>query len=186
MILDATAGNRKMWRNKNNPNIIYLDVERNLEVKPTIVADNTATPFRDKTFDTIFYDPPHAYGSYDFFYNFKTLDECRKVYPSARSTPSYYGWEKFKTKSSLIRHLYMASKEFKRILKDDGLLWFKWNEMAISLSTALSAFTEWDELMRIYVKSPTQTAGQAQTYWVCMSKKTAESSQSELTLYTLG
>jgi len=60
VILDATAGNRKMWRKKDYLDIIYLDIEKGLEVKPTIIADNTQTPFKDKTFHTIFYDPPHT------------------------------------------------------------------------------------------------------------------------------
>jgi len=183
LILDATAGNRKMWRKKDYLDIIYLDIEKGLEVKPTIIADNTQTPFKDKTFHTIFYDPPHTWGSQTFYYSFKTLDECRKVYPSAHSTPSYYGWDKYKSKSALINHLYKASKEFMRILKDDGLLWIKWNEMSIPLNTVLAVFHEWDELMRIYVESPTQTAGQSQTYWICMAKKKEGIKQTSLSSY---
>jgi len=62
MILDATAGNRTMWKVKDAEGIIYIDMERRLMNKPTIFADNNTTPFLDKAFDTIFYDPPHKWG----------------------------------------------------------------------------------------------------------------------------
>jgi len=48
-----------MWTHKNSKNIIYIDIEKQLWNKPTIYADCTQTPFKDKTFDAIFFDPPH-------------------------------------------------------------------------------------------------------------------------------
>ena len=65
MILDATAGNRTMWQTKQADGIIYIDMEKRLEVKPTIFCSNEQTPFRDNTFDNIFYDSPHTYGVYN-------------------------------------------------------------------------------------------------------------------------
>jgi len=180
MILDATAGNRTMWRCKQSENIIYIDIERQLERKPTIFCSNTQTPFQDKTFDTIFYDPPHTYGITNHWHSYprRTEEYLNKFKDNA--IPRYYGWDKYKTKSQLLQHLAAASKEFYRILKDDGLLWLKWNEMSISIHTVLGLFDDWTELMRLYVKSPSQTAGKHQTYWICMEKKRQKNRQSIL------
>ena len=171
MILDATAGNRTMWQHKNSENIIYLDMERQLERKPTIFADNTKTPFKPKIFDTIFYDPPHTWGVYNHWHSYpKRTEEYLKKF-NDKAIPRYYGWDKYATKSELLRHVYEAGKEFYRILKDDGLLWLKWNEMKISIHTILGLLPDWNELLRIYVKAPSQTAGKHQTYWICLEKK---------------
>jgi len=62
MILDATAGNRLMWKAKTHPSIIYIDIEDELEFSPDILCDNTNTPFREGFFNLIFYDPPYDYG----------------------------------------------------------------------------------------------------------------------------
>jgi len=171
MILDATAGNRTMWRYPNSENIIYIDIEKRLEVKPTIFCDNTRMPFKDKQFDTIFFDPPHSWYEGDYYYTFPDRASLKAVYPTAReSPPRYYGWDKIKNKSHLLKYLFNAQKELRRVLKDDGLLWLKWNEMKIPLATVLIIMQEWNELLRIYVKSPTQT-GMQQTYWICLEKK---------------
>lgn len=180
MILDAAAGNRTMWRTKSAENIIYIDIERRLERKPTVFADNTKTPFLSDTFDTIFYDPPHTAG----------MPGGIPAYPNRNMQPAelkgkarpftYYGGDKYKTRAALIKHLYRAEKELRRILKEDGLLRVKWNEARFRIDRVLTLFSNWRELLRLYIKSPTQTAGSAQTYWVCLTKKHEKAVQAGL------
>jgi DNA modification methylase len=177
MILDATAGNRTMWLWKECPHIIHIDMDKELQIKPDMICDNTQTPFKDKTFDTIFYDPPHNWGTAIHYFSFRNSKEREKVFPHSEGVPTYYGWDKYKTKDALLNHMNKASKEFYRILKDDGLLWIKWNEMAIPLRTVLIIFKQWIELMRLYVNDPTHTAGNAQTYWILMCKEKGEGKQ---------
>lgn len=180
MILDATAGNRTMWQQKNNQNIIYIDIEKTLTRKPTMFADNTLTPFLSQTFDTIFYDPPHSWDTKTGFFSFTTREEYNKMYKPKKSIPTYYGWDKYKTRRGLVAHVYRAQKEFQRILKHDGLLWLKWNEVEIPYLRIKGCFTDWHELLRIYVKSPRQSAGKGQSYWVCLCKKKVDTEQTEL------
>lgn len=177
MILDATAGNKTMWKIKDIDGVIYVDMERKLKIKPTLYADNTQTPFCDKTFDTIFYDPPHKWGG---------KDEPCPIYPSEikkwkqEHVPfafTYYGWDKYKTRIGLIRHVYMAQKEFHRILKDDGLLWFKWNEVGIEFDKMLACFTDWLMMLELYIADPSHTASQHQTFWACFAKKKLRAQQ---------
>lgn len=180
MILDAAAGNRTMWRHKNSPNIIYIDIEKRLERKPTVYADNTNTPFLAGTFDTVFYDPPHGWGDKTiwFAYTHRSKEYFGKW--GDRYIPRYYGTDKHKTRTALIAHIYRAQKEFYRILKDDGLLWLKWNAYALPLKRILQLFEDWHELLRIFVCAPSHTFGTGKTYWVCLCKKKRVDEQTSL------
>jgi hypothetical protein len=180
MILDATAGNRTMWQTKSLEQIIYIDVEQRLEVKPTIFADNTNTPFFDKVFDTIFYDPPHMYGDKGSFYVYPDSKSFLEKWKGYGVIPRYYGGDKYKNQMQLIVHVYKAQKEFRRILKDDGLLWLKWNETAITLKRLLKLFEYWHIMLTLPTKAPSQTAGNKQTYWVCLAKEQKDFIQSTL------
>jgi DNA modification methylase len=174
MILDATAGNRTMWQWKDCPNIIHIDIDKELQIKPDMLADNTNTPFLSNTFDTIFYDPPHNWGGAIHYFSFRNAKEREKVFPHVYGVPTYYGWDKYKSKDALLNHLNKAAREFYRILKDDGLLWIKWNEMSIPLRTIEVIFRQWIMLMKLYVNDPTHTAGEHQTYWICLTKEKGE------------
>lgn len=55
-ILDATVNGGRFWRGSRRK-IIGLDIDSSH--RPTVVADNTCTPFRDGLFDVVVYDPPH-------------------------------------------------------------------------------------------------------------------------------
>ena len=55
-ILDATVNSRRFWRNSTR-NVLGLDI--NPRMRPDIIADNSALPFRDSSLDVIVYDPPH-------------------------------------------------------------------------------------------------------------------------------
>jgi hypothetical protein len=180
MILDATAGNRTMWQTKISDKIIYIDMERKLQTKPTLFADNMATPFRDATFTSIFYDPPHDFGAKPFDHEMRPLAVNREYIKHHPFSTTYYGWDKYATKMDLIKHLWQAQHEFYRILTHDGLLWVKWCEIALPINKLLSIFADWSLLLEIKVRSPTQTWGSKQTWWLCLCKKSMESRQTTL------
>jgi len=180
MILDATAGNRTMWHDKKAEHTIYIDIEKKLTVKPTIFADNTNTPFSDKQFSIIFYDPPHGWGEGHPFYKYPDAESFKKKWPGYGDIPRYYGWDKCKNQQELIVHIWRAQKEFHRILQDDGLLWLKWNTQLISIHRVLALFDLWIKMLELPIKAPTQTAGRSQTYWICLAKKRIEFVQNTL------
>jgi hypothetical protein len=171
VILDATAGNRTMWQTAYDKDTIYIDIEKRLAVKPDIFADNTNTPFLSESFDTIFYDPPHGWGEGHPFYKYPDSESYKKKWQGYGEIPRYYGWDKFKNQQELLVHLWRAQKEFHRIIKDDGLLWLKWNETCISLNRVLRLFENWFIMLILSIKSPTQTAGTKKTFWVCLKKE---------------
>ena len=175
-ILDATASNRSFWRKKEDKRILWIDVEQELEVKPDLVLDCTNTGFQDNSFHTIIFDPPHWWGD-DPASNFWTCRnkkeevEWRKSVNSRPRGYTYYGTDKYKTKSALIKFLHKAQLEFHRILWDNGILWVNWCEIKISLDKVLAVFTNWDEMLRLPIGSNHQTMGDSQNYWVMLMKK---------------
>lgn len=55
-ILDSTVNGGRFWKGSKRP-VIGMDIDPSHG--PAIVADNTAMPLRDASFDVIVYDPPH-------------------------------------------------------------------------------------------------------------------------------
>jgi len=181
MILDATAGNRTMYETKDVNKIIYIDIEKQLWRKPTIFADCTRTPFKPKTFHTIFFDPPRTYRANHPTYLNVSKRIRKAIHRYKPFADVYYGWDKYKNRQELIAFIYRAQKEFLRILRDDGLLRLKWCEVDIPLHNILAIFQNWRILLKLNIEDPTHTFGKGQTYWICMCKK--EGYQTELSAF---
>lgn len=129
-ILDACCGSRMFWFEKQHPNAIYGDIRteshilcdgRELNVAPDVEMDFTNMPFADETFRMVVWDPPH-------------LNKLGKDTWMAQK----YGvllptWE---------TDLRAGFQESMRVLKDYGVLIFKWNEIQIKLSQVLPLFDQ--------------------------------------------
>ena len=126
-ILDICCGPRMMWFNKHQPNTIYLDkrIEKagfiperpNREIIPDIAADFKNLPFRDESFEMVVMDPPHIHSAGPLF----------------RMTMSYGKLEK----DTWAYSIKQGINEAFRVLKDHGVLIFKWNETQIKKSAVL-------------------------------------------------
>jgi hypothetical protein len=177
MILDATASNRAIYETKECKNIVYLDVEKKLERKPTIFADNTQLPFRDEVFDTVFYDPPYYWLQGKSFYGIPDIATWKQIHPDDnRKVPVYYGVDKVKSRGQLIANIYRAFSEFNRTLKRDGLVWFKWCNFQIPLRNIINFLIDWIVLIKLKVSDSSQVGwfkgeNRKQTFWVCFAKK---------------
>jgi len=173
MMLDATAGNRMMWKNKNPPLTIFIDKEARLKIPPDIIAAWERLPFRNNVFDCIIFDPPHY----------------PKFGPKSRhGNPQSHSWfGMFGTKTKLVRAMAKALQEFIRVGKDSCRLCFKWCDTRIeylekttgkwrrrtenpSLWTLLSLFYDWKEIYRREYVSPYGNNKQI-TYWITFIKK---------------
>lgn len=171
-ILDATAGNRSIWRTKADPRILFIDIEPELEVPPDMVLDCTATGFSDKSFHTIIFDPPHGVN-YQKWIGIMTSPNRSRFPPHWKNKqPSYYGLDKFKTRVGLQEFIIASIREFRRVLQDDGCLWIKWGERTISIGEVVSIIKRegYQEMLRIPVKGP-KTPSHGETYWVMFMKK---------------
>jgi SAM-dependent methyltransferase len=106
-ILDATVNGGRFWRGTTRK-VIGIDIESCH--RPTIIADNTRMPFRDRFFDVVVYDPPHIPNqgkdkSKDFNTRFGlgTRSPKEKGYTFAHTYPPF------------VREAY-------RVLKPEGIL----------------------------------------------------------------
>lgn len=115
-ILDATAGLRSMWIDKHYKDAIYIDIRP--EVKPDIICDSKHTPFENQTFDMIVFDPPHLHSNGN-----------NSIFGSKYGGPY--------EKQYILDFVQGAFIEFERILKDEGVVMFKWSERDIELDKIL-------------------------------------------------
>ncbi|HCL03097.1 MAG TPA: SAM-dependent methyltransferase [Lachnoclostridium phytofermentans] len=116
------------WFDKQNENVVFMDNRtlddtlcdgRTLEVKPDIIADFRNMPFEDNTFRLVVYDPPHLINAGESSW-------LAKKYGKLNTDT----WK---------QDLKQGFSECMRVLEDNGVLIFKWNEEQIKLKDVLNA-----------------------------------------------
>lgn len=128
-ILDACCGGRMFWFNKKHPDTLYIDIRkeedfqtgkgkdnRHRSIKPDRVMDFRKMELLDNSFSLVVFDPPHLkIGRKSYF---------AQIYGSLEDT-----WQEDMRK---------GFAECFRVLKENGVLVFKWNESDIPLREILS------------------------------------------------
>ena len=127
-ILDATAGSRGIWYQKDLPFVTWMDKregtfvhyvspkrKRYYNVKPDLVATWDNMPFEKETFDMVVFDPPHLVKKPS-----KTKSRMEIQY-------SYLD------KDTWRGTLQTAFKELFKVLKPNGFLVLKWCENNIRI-----------------------------------------------------
>lgn len=150
-ILDPCCGSRMFWFNKENPDVIFGDNRefedtlcdgRKLEVKPDLLMDFRDMPFEDKSFKLVVFDPPHL----------KQLGKnswMAKKYGRLNET-----WQE---------DIQSGFSECWRVLEENGVLIFKWNDQQIKVSDILKLI-KWNPLFG-------HKSGKLQkTHWMCFMK----------------
>ena len=157
IILDACCGGRMFWFDKENPDVLFID---NRVMQPEVVGKGKHSRIRkclpdkvmdfrnmdlpNESFKLVVFDPPHLFVGKNSF--------MAKVYGSLN-------------KNTWKEDLKKGFSECFRVLKDDGILIFKWNESNILLKDILK-LTEYKPLFG-------HPSGKAQkTHWICFIKKT--------------
>jgi len=153
LILDACCGGRMFWFNKKHPNTIYIDNEPRARgqngdysiqpCNPDIVMDFTDLQFPDSSFNLVVWDPPHIR-------NLGNTSIMRKKYGALNAETWPYD----------LKHGF---SECWRVLKDYGVLVFKWNEEDIPVKKILSLFK----------KEPLfghPSGSKSKTHWFCFMK----------------
>jgi len=124
-ILDVCCGSRMFWFDRNNSDTVYMDKRkldtelcdgRKLIIDPDVVGDFTNIPFDDESFSLVVFDPPHL------------VHAGKKSWLAAK-----YG----KLDSTWRDEISKGFTECFRVLKDSGVLVFKWNEDQVSVSDVL-------------------------------------------------
>ena len=173
-ILDATAANRLMWKTKDHPGVMFIDIEEELEYVPDKFVDCTKTDFPDNYFNMILFDPPHNWGipKNERIFTIPSKKVADEKFNYGRTYPSYYGLDKFKNKRELIRFLHDAQLEFNRILNPYGCLWVKWSEYKIMVEAIEPLFRDWTQMMKIRLhKTP---RGKNDSWWIMYMKTSVD------------
>lgn len=126
-ILDACCGSKMFWFDKENPNVIFGDKRteshvlcdgRSLEIKPDIEMDFRDMPFEDESFYLVVMDVPHL------------ITLGKKSWMALKYGVLENDWP---------IDLKLGVDEAFRVLKPNGILIFKWNEIEIPVSSLLKA-----------------------------------------------
>lgn len=137
-ILDPCCGTRMMWFDKARPDVVYGDHRsetivvkdqsngriggtRTLRIEPDYILDFRALPYADGTFRLVAFDPPHL------------IRAGSKSWLAAK-----YG----KLSESWRDDLRKGFLECFRVLAEDGVLVFKWNETQVKVSEVLALTPE--------------------------------------------
>jgi SAM-dependent methyltransferase len=122
-ILDPCCGSRMFWFDRENPLTVFGDIRneshilcdgRTLNIHPDIIMDFRAIPFPDNAFKLVVFDPPHLKGAGE------------KGWQGKKYGILGDNWKE---------DLRQGFEECFRVLKQDGVMVFKWNEHSIKLSS---------------------------------------------------
>ena len=131
-ILDPCCGSRMMYFDKQDQRVLFGDIRqeehylkdresiRYLEVKPDVKMDFTNLPFDDESFRLVVFDPPHL------------MRAGKKSWLAKKYGKLGDDWR---------TDIKKGFSECFRVLEEDGVLIFKWNENQIRLSEVLKCFS---------------------------------------------
>lgn len=125
-VLDPCSGSRMMWFDRLNPDVVFGDKrqeehilcdDRLLKVNPEILMDFRNMPYADNSFNLIAFDPPHL------------IHAGQKSWLALK-----YG----KLENDWREDLRKGFSECFRVLSNNGVLCFKWNETQIKVREVLA------------------------------------------------
>jgi hypothetical protein len=127
LILDPASSMRSFYFDKKDDRVLFGDIRvkethlltngQTIHIEPDEVMDFRAIPYPDETFKVVVFDPPHML-------NLSEKSWMRKKYGVLDKET----WRDDLTK---------GFAECFRVLKDQGTLIFKWNEVSIPLKDIL-------------------------------------------------
>lgn len=127
LVLDPASGSRMFYFDRDDSRVVFGDIRREshilcdgraLEVNPDEVMDFRALPYPDRTFRLVVFDPPHLIRVGRTSWMFKK-------YGGLNVTT----WRE---------DIAAGFAECFRVLADEGVLIFKWNEDQIPVSQILA------------------------------------------------
>jgi len=157
-ILDATAGNRHIWTKKYPRGVVFLDIEPNLRISPDVIGDFTnMTMFEDESFNLVIFDPPFA--------------KCGDMHNRPDEKYGSY-WGSIDSTFHFLRLVNGGLKEIYRVLRPNGFMYLKFNDIHFSLEKLLLILkTHFNELIRTSRKSQSGKGNESATYWILFQKK---------------
>ena len=128
IILDPASSMRSFYFDKKDKRVLFGDIRvkethlltngQTIHIEPDEVMDFRAIPYPDETFKVVVFDPPHML-------NLSEKSWMRKKYGVL-------------DKETWQDDISKGFAECFRVLKDEGTLIFKWNEVSIPLKDILT------------------------------------------------
>ena len=131
-ILDPASSTRSFYFDKQDERVVFGDIREDethlltngqtITVKPDEVMDFRSIPYPDKSFQCVVFDPPHRFNlsqDSDFLKKYGVLQKDN--------------WQ---------IDIGKGFSECFRVLKDNGILIFKWSEVSIQLKEILKLTPE--------------------------------------------
>ena len=145
-----------MWFNKNHPAAVYCDrrkeehyniwksakAEKACVIDPDVVCDFTNLPFEDNSFSLVVFDPPHLTKIGDNAWMAKKYGRLDENWPQM---------------------IHDGFNECMRVLKEDGVLIFKWSEYEIPAAKV------WKAIGRKPLFGH-HSGRKSKTFWACYMK----------------
>ena len=162
-VLDPCCGSRMMWFDRTNPDVVFGDQrsetltvtdnskgnasgQRTIRIEPDTLLDFRALPYPDQSFKLVAFDPPHL------------VQAGKRSWLAAKYGRLGQDWRD---------DLRAGFRECFRVLDNDGVLVFKWNETQVKVSDVL-ALTPHAPLFG-------HTSGRsARTHWLVFMKPAQE------------
>ncbi|MDR3300135.1 MAG: class I SAM-dependent methyltransferase [Candidatus Accumulibacter sp.] len=150
-VLDPCCGSRMFWFDKTNPEVIFGDIReeqhtlcdgRTIFIAPDSRMDFRALPFPDERFSLVVFDPPHLVNAGPQSWMAKKYGKLGKT------------WQEV---------LQQGFRECFRVLKEAGVLVFKWNETQIPLREILLIV----DIPPLFGNKKPQ---KQKTHWLCFMK----------------
>src|SRR5258708_197755 len=147
-VIDVSAAERCAWVDRSDPCCVFVDIRP--DVRPDVVADSRSLPFGPGAFDLAVFDPPHTFCNPEHSMGHR--------YGSWRSIPSLCA---------------DTARELARVVADDGLLSFKWNDHSWTLQSAAGWLAPWWQPMFGQFPTARRHSGPSVTAWVMFKKQDA-------------
>lgn len=150
-ILDPCCGSRMMYFDRENQNVVFGDIRseqhilcdgRTLEIAPDVELDFRDMPFADGQFKLVVFDPPHLLKA---------------------GNQSWLALKYGKLQNDWREDLRRGFAECFRVLANDGILIFKWNETQIKVNEVLALTNQKPVFGHISGK-------RANTHWITFMK----------------
>jgi SAM-dependent methyltransferase len=153
-VLDPCCGSRMFWFDPEQQGVLFGDIRsekhtlcdgRALNITPDVLMDFRQMPFPDGSFKLVAFDPPHL----------------RRA-----GLSSWLGLKYGILSDDWRDDLRQGFAECFRVLANDGVLVFKWNEIQIKVS----------EILALTPQKPLfghKSGLRAGTHWLCFMKRAA-------------
>lgn len=156
LVLDACCGSKMLWFDDDNPLTFFGDMRelsvtlcdgRPLVIIPDQLVDFRALPFEDCSFKVVVFDPPHLERAGD---------------------NSWLALKYGKLSKNWRTDLEKGFAECFRVLEDNGILVFKWNELQVKTNDVL-------KLAKYKPMFGHISGKRANTHWILFMKNPAMS-----------